>query len=70
MLEFVLPDQVSKADEALERRLMSDMNMLAVTGGKERSEAEWRRLAKSAGLTWVAATGVPEDLVSVIELRF
>lgn len=70
VLEFVLPDQVSKADEALERRLMSDMNMLAVTGGKERSEAEWRRLAKSAGLTWVAATGVPEDLVSVIELRF
>lgn len=69
VLEFVLPDQVSGGDESLERRLMSDLNMLAVTGGKERSEAEWRRLADASGLTWIAATCVSHDLVSVIELR-
>ena len=68
VLEFVLPDQISGADEALERRLMSDLNMLAVTGGKERSEAEWRQLAEASGLTWVAATCVSHDPVSVIEL--
>jgi hypothetical protein len=28
---------------------MSDLNMLAVTGGKERSEREWRTLLEAAG---------------------
>ena len=42
VIEFVLPDVISRADPLLEERLMSDLNMLAVTGGKERSEIEWR----------------------------
>ena len=29
---------------------MSDLNMLAVTGGRERSEREWRTLLASADL--------------------
>jgi hypothetical protein len=28
---------------------MSDLNMLAVTGGKEHSEREWRTLLEAAG---------------------
>ncbi len=38
---------------------MSDLNMLAVTGGKERSEREWRRLFEAAGfiLTGVYPVG-------------
>jgi hypothetical protein len=48
IVEFVLPDLVASADPMLERRLMSDLNMMAVTGGKERSAAEWRILLENA----------------------
>ncbi len=51
IIEFVLPPLVSQADPQLESRLMSDLNMLAVTGGKERSEAEWKTLLEAAGFT-------------------
>jgi hypothetical protein len=49
ILEFILPPLVSHADPQLEGHLMSDLNMLAVTGGKERSEREWRTLLEAAG---------------------
>lgn len=49
VMEFVLPPLVSHADPQLEGRLMSDLNMLAVTGGRERSEREWRKLLEAAG---------------------
>jgi hypothetical protein len=59
IIEFVLPPLVSHADPQLEGRLMSDLNMLAVTGGKERSEREWRPLVEAAGfiLTGVYPVG-------------
>ena len=59
VIEFVLPPLVSHADPQLEGHLMSDLNMLAVTGGKERSEREWRTLLEAAGfiLTQVHAVG-------------
>ncbi len=46
IIEFILPALVSHADPQLEGHLMSDLNMLAVTGGKERSEREWRTLLR------------------------
>jgi hypothetical protein len=49
VIEFILPPLVSHADPQLEGRLMSDLNMLAVTGGRERSEREWRKLLEAAG---------------------
>jgi len=49
VIEFVLPDVVAQADVELEQRLMSDLNMLAVTGGKERSALEWKNLLHGAG---------------------
>jgi hypothetical protein len=49
VIEFILPPLVSHADPQLEGRLMSDLNMLAVTGGRERSEREWRALLEAAG---------------------
>jgi len=51
VIEFVLPPLVSHADPQLEGRLTSDLNMLAVTGGRERSEREWRKLLEAAGFT-------------------
>jgi O-methyltransferase domain/Dimerisation domain len=59
VVEFILPALVSLADPQLEGHLMSDLNMLAVTGGKERSEREWKTLLEAAGfiLTGVYPVG-------------
>ena len=59
VIEFILPAVVSHADAQLEGRLMSDINMLAVTGGRERSEREWKTLLEAAGfkLTQVYPVG-------------
>ena len=67
VIEFVLPDVVDHADSELEHRLMSDLNMLAVTGGKERSAVEWKKLLSSAGFECQAIIPVPGDLASIIE---
>jgi len=65
IIEFILPPLVSHADPQLENHLMSDLNMLAVTGGKERSEREWRSLLEAAGfiLTGVFPVGGDNCLV-------
>ena len=67
VIEFVLPDVVDHADLELEYRLMSDLNMLAVTGGKERSAVEWKKLLSSAGFECRGVIPVPGELVSIIE---
>jgi hypothetical protein len=67
IIEFVLPDIVDHADTALEHRLMSDINMLAVTGGKERSAAEWKMLLWSAGFECRGVIAVTGELVSIVE---
>jgi predicted transcriptional regulator len=67
IVEFVLPDVIDRADADLEKRLLSDLNMLAVTGGKERSTSEWYALVARAGLRCNRVIPVSGDLVSVIE---
>jgi O-methyltransferase/methyltransferase family protein len=67
VIEFVLPEVVDHADGDLEHRLMSDLNMLAVTGGRERSATEWKHLLASAGLQCERIIPVPGDLVSIVE---
>ena len=68
IIEFVLPDVVDHADPELESRFMSDLNMLAVTGGKERSAVEWKRLVADAGLKCLRIIPVSGDLASIIEV--
>jgi cyclopropane fatty-acyl-phospholipid synthase-like methyltransferase len=68
IIEFVLPDVVARADRSLEAHLMSDLNMLAVTGGKERSEAEWRTLLEAAGFRVAGVYPVGSD-VGIVEAR-
>jgi hypothetical protein len=51
VIEFVLPDVISRTDPKLERSVMSDINMMAVTGGKERSAREWKSLLSAGGFT-------------------
>jgi hypothetical protein len=67
IIEFVVPETVSHADAQLERRLMSDLNMLVVTGGKERREQEWRMLLESSGFECRAVMPVPGDAAGIIE---
>jgi O-methyltransferase domain len=67
VIEFVLPDVVGHADADLEQRLMSDLNMLAVTGGRERSALDWQGLLSEAGFEMVGVTAVLGDLVSIVE---
>jgi hypothetical protein len=69
VIEFVLPDVVSKPAPELVTRFMSDLNMMAVTGGRERSEREWRGLLEAAGFTLTRNIPVPALDVSILEAR-
>jgi hypothetical protein len=69
VIEFVLPDIVSEPAAELVFRFMSDLNMMAVTGGRERSEWEWRQLLKEASFTLARNIPVPELGVSILEAR-
>jgi hypothetical protein len=65
VIEFVLPPLVSHSDPQLEGRLMSDLNMLAVTGGRERSEREWTALLEAAGFILTRVCPVGGDTLMV-----
>jgi hypothetical protein len=68
VIEFILPPLVSQADPHLEGRLMSDLNMLAVTGGRERSEHEWRTLLEAGGFHLAGVVAVGSD-VGILDAR-
>lgn len=68
VIEFILPPLVCQADPHLEGHLMSDLNMLAVTGGRERSEREWRILLETAGFHLTGVYPVGSD-VGVLEAK-
>lgn len=55
VLERVLPDLVGVDDRQLEAFLL-DVQMLVVTGGRERTEQEFRSLLEAAGFTLTALT--------------
>ena len=67
IIEVVLPTTVASVDPDMEKLLMADINMLAVTGGRERSQAEWSSLLSSARyqVNWIVS--VPESTASIIE---
>ena len=68
VIEFILPPLISQPDPHLERHLMSDLNMLAVTGGRERSEREWRTLLEAAGFRLAGVFPVGND-VGILEAK-
>lgn len=68
VIEFILPPLVSQADPHLETHLMSDLNMLAVTGGRERSEREWKELLEAAGFRLIGVHTVGRD-VGIVEAK-
>ena len=68
IIEFILPPVVSHADPHLEGHLMSDLNMLAVTGGRERGEREWKTLLEATGFCLAGVFPVGSD-VGIVEAK-
>jgi hypothetical protein len=68
IIEFILPALVSHADPHLGAHLMSDLNMLAVTGGKERAEHEWKTLLEAAGLRLASVHPVGSE-IGIVEAK-
>ncbi|MEU8804104.1 MULTISPECIES: methyltransferase [unclassified Spirillospora] len=65
VLEQVMPEIVTPETAGVVR---NDLNMLVSTGGRERTEAEFRELLEGAGLTVVSLTGpLPPSAYHVIE---
>jgi hypothetical protein len=68
IIEFILPPVVAHADANLEGHLMSDLNMLAVTGGRERSEREWKALLEAAGFRLTGIHPVGSE-IGIVEAK-
>jgi hypothetical protein len=60
VLDFVVPP-----GDAPHMSKISDLNMLAMMGGKERTETEWRELLTAAGFTGIEIrqTGTPFSVI-------
>ena len=58
LVEPIMPVTPAASREVM-MMVMSDLNMLVCTGGKERTEAEFRELLAAAGLSLVSSTPVP-----------
>ncbi|MBG0832784.1 VOC family protein [Planomonospora sp. ID67723] len=68
VLEPVLPERIDSP--AATGIVMSDINMLVATGGRERTEAEFRALLTGAGFGSVTVTGpFPETELRMISAR-
>ena len=63
----MLPNRIDRPDPELEKLIMSDLNMLAVTGGRERSQNEWIALLMSAGLEVQRVLPVAGQIHSIVE---
>ncbi|MGP4029078.1 methyltransferase [Actinomadura sp. 3N407] len=67
LLEQVMPEMVTPETAGVVR---NDLNMLVSTGGRERTEAEFRELLEGAGLTVASVTGpLPPSAYHVIEAK-
>ena len=66
VVERLMPDPATTGsrDRAC---VMSDLNMLRGPGGRERTEAEYRRLADSAGFAYVRTSGI--GVFSLLQFR-
>lgn len=66
VIEIVLPARIYQADPVVEKILMADLNMLAVTGGRERSETEWASLLSSARFEIRRVISAPSMIEAVL----
>jgi len=64
IIERVLPEHIDPKDARTQAGFISDINMMLIPGGRERTEAEYRRLLIEAGLRFTRA--VPTSSASTI----
>lgn len=67
VIECVIPATINAGDGDVEKLLMSDLNMLVVTGGRERNEVEWKSLLSSSGFDSMGVIAIPGVGASIIE---
>lgn len=67
VIEAVIPDNITEFDARVEAMLMSDLNMLAVTGGRERAEQEWARIISTSRMELKKIYSVANSTLSIIE---
>lgn len=67
IIEVVLPELIDHASPEIEKILMGDLNMLAVTSGRERNETEWTLLLESSNFDLQRIIPVP-GMLSIIEV--
>ena len=68
LVERVMPERM-EATPAHQQIAMADMNMLAMPGGQERTEQEYRELFAAAGLLLQRIIPLPGSEISVIEAK-
>jgi hypothetical protein len=61
-----MPEKM-EATPAHQQMAMADMNMLAMPGGRERTEKEYRDLLAKAGLSVARILAIPGLEIAVIE---
>ncbi|HEV2783427.1 MAG TPA: methyltransferase [Actinophytocola sp.] len=66
VLERMLPDRLSPANTGA---VLSDLNMLVFTGGRERTEAQYRALYAAAGLELAEVAGPFGDYFVIVGTR-
>lgn len=67
LAERIMPELVDAAP-ATRALAVSDLNMLVMTGGRERTEMQYRTLLKTAGFTMTSITAT-DTALSIIEAR-
>ncbi|MEU6151816.1 methyltransferase [Actinosynnema sp. NPDC047251] len=70
IIEPILPDTVDPAGDAREDPYLSDLNMMVLVGGKERTRADFERLCDRAGFAVTGVVELPPHVdFSVIEAK-
>lgn len=67
VIEFILPDVIDRADEGLETKLMSDLNMLVATRGRERTALDWAGMLDVSRFELRSIILVPGGSFSIVE---
>jgi hypothetical protein len=68
IIERVMPELMTATPEN-QRKAMLDMNMLAMPGGQERTEAEFQNLLQQSGLVLTRIVPLRELDIAIIEAR-
>ncbi|KRR20843.1 hypothetical protein CQ14_26470 [Bradyrhizobium lablabi] len=68
LIERIMPERM-EATPIHQRIALADMNMLAMPGGQERTEREYRNLFAAAGLVLERTIALPGSEISVIEAK-